>query len=143
MPGKNTRRTGSDMEKIAAGYLAAQGVRILESNFRTREAEIDLIGRQGRTLLFVEVKARRKNGKSGTGAEAVGIAKQRRICRCADYYMHSKGIDPYSTSIRFDVMEIRMDDPGEHTDPAYEIRWIRDAFSYISYKRTGPAWRVW
>ena len=89
MPGKNTRRTGSEMEKIAAGYLAAQGVRILESNFRTREAEIDLIGRQGRTLLFVEVKARRKNGKSGTGAEAVGPAKQRRICRCADYYMRS------------------------------------------------------
>ena len=58
MPGKNTRRTGSEMEKIAAGYLAAQGVRILESNFRTREAEIDLIGRQGRTLLFVEVKDR-------------------------------------------------------------------------------------
>ena len=147
MPGKNTRRTGSEMEKIAAGYLAAQGVRILESNFRTREAEIDLIGRQGRTLLFVEVKARRKNGKSGTGAEAVGPAKQRRICRCADYYMHSKGIDPYSTSIRFDVIEIRMesgtDEPGEQPDPANEVHWIRDAFSYISYKRTGPAWRVW
>ncbi len=147
MPGKNTRRTGSEMEKIAAGYLAAQGVRVLESNFRTREAEIDLIGRQGRTLLFVEVKARQKKGMSGTGAEAVGPAKQRRICRCADFYMHSKGIDPYSTSIRFDVIEIRMesrtDEPGEEPDPAYEIRWIRDAFSYMSYKRTGPAWRVW
>ena len=51
------------MEKAAAGYLKAQGVHILESNFRTREAEIDLIGRQGRTLLFVEVKARQKEGK--------------------------------------------------------------------------------
>ncbi len=147
MPGKNTRRTGSAMEKIAAGYLAAQGVRVLESNFRTREAEIDLIGRQGRTLIFVEVKARQKKGMSGTGAEAVGLAKQRRICRCADFYMHSKGIDPYSTSIRFDVIEIRMEsrtgEPGEEPGPAYEIRWIRDAFSYMSYKRTGPAWRVW
>ena len=61
--------------------------------------------------------------------------------------MHSKGIDPYRTSIRFDVIEIRMesgtDEPGEQPDPAYEVHWIRDAFSYISYKRTGPAWRVW
>ena len=135
------------MEKAAAGYLKAQGVHILESNFRTREAEIDLIGRQGRTLLFVEVKARQKEGKSGTGAEAVGLAKQRKICRCADFYLHSKGIDPYSTSIRFDVIEIRMssrtEGPGAQTEPECEVRWIRDAFSYISYKRTGPAWRVW
>lgn len=147
MPGKNLRRTGSEMEKIAAGYLTEQGVRILESNFRTREAEIDLIGKQGKALLFIEVKARQKDGKSGTGAEAVGHAKQRRICRCADFYMHSKGIDPYSTCIRFDVIEIRMesrtDEPGEEPGPACEVCWIRDAFSYISYKRTGPAWRVW
>lgn len=146
MPGKNLRRTGSEMEKIAAGYLTEQGVRILESNFRTREAEIDLIGKQGRALLFIEVKARQKDGKSGTGAEAVGPAKQRRICRCADFYMHSKGIDPYSTCIRFDVIEIMMQrqtaDSGEQADYAYHVRWIRDAFSYISYKKSGPAWRV-
>lgn len=144
---ENLRKTGSEMEGEAAAYLEAQGVHILEKNYRTREAEIDLIGMQGRTLVFVEVKARQEEGKSGTGAEAVGPSKQRRICRCADFYMHSKGIDPYSTSIRFDVVEIqmesRMGDPDEQGTPGFEIRWIRDAFPYIQYKRTRPSWRVW
>ena len=108
MPGENLRKTGKEMEDLAADYLSSRGVRILERNFRSREAEIDIIAREDRALLFVEVKARKTGEKSGTGAEAVGAAKQKRICRCADYYMHEKGVDPFNTSIRFDVIEITM-----------------------------------
>ena len=187
MARENLRKTGSEMEGEAAAYLEAQGVHILERNYRTREAEIDLIGMQGRTLVFVEVKARKMDGKSGAGAEAVVPSKQMRICRCADFYMHSKGIDPYSTRIRFDVIEIRMESRTErrtgadsaetvheimdekqnqeqnlhenqeqkpdeeqklneeqmlNQDREFTIRWIRDAFPYIQYKRTRPSWRV-
>lgn len=136
MPGENLRKTGKEMEDLAADYLSSRGVRILERNFRSREAEIDIIAREDRALLFVEVKARKTGEKSGTGAEAVGAAKQKRICRCADYYMHEKGVDPFNTSIRFDVIEITM-------KSGCSIRWIRNAFPYIAYSRTKPHWRVW
>ena len=146
MPGENLRKTGKEMEDLAADYLSSRGVRILERNFRSREAEIDIIAREDRTLIFVEVKARKTGEKSGSGAEAVGAAKQKRICRCADYYMHEKGIDPYSTGIRFDVIAITIPEEKEGSSSGIEdcsVRWIRNAFSYISYSRAKPHWRVW
>lgn len=136
MPGENLRKTGKEMENAAAEYLTGHGVRILERNFRSREAEIDLIGKEGETLVFVEVKARRAGKKSGEAVEAVGTAKQKRICRCADFYMHENGIDPFGTMVRFDVVAIT---EGSECD----IRWIQNAFSYISYGRSKPYWRVW
>lgn len=158
MPGENLRKTGNEMEDIAAQYLTERGVRILERNFRSRDAEIDIIGKQEEVLVFIEVKARRTGKKSGSAAEAVGSAKQTKICRCADRYMYEKRIDPYSAGIRFDVVAIEAepeasDPPGEdpeaeETVPAMKdcrlrIRWIRNAFSYIPYRRTKPRWRVW
>ena len=138
MPRENLRKTGSQMEEAAAAYLAERGVTVLERNFRSRTAEIDIVGKQDGTLLFIEVKARAENQKSGTAPEAVGTAKQKRICRCADYYMHSKGIDPYRTGIRFDVVAITM---REDKEP--EIRWIKNAFNYTAYSNSKPHWRVW
>ncbi len=157
MPGENLRKTGNEMEDVAAEYLTEHGVRILERNFRSREAEIDIIGKDGETLIFVEVKARRSGKKSGEASEAVGTAKQKRICRCADYYMHEKGIDPFSTMIRFDVVAITAGTdnkprPEQDTDKGADLsekksatttRWIRNAFSYISYGQVKPHWRVW
>ena len=138
MPRENLRKTGSQMEEAAAAYLTERGVTVLERNFRSRTAEIDVVGKQDGTLLFIEVKARAENQKSGTAPEAVGTAKQKRICRCADYYMHSKGIDPYRTGIRFDVVAITM---REDKEP--EIRWIKNAFNYTAYSNSKPHWRVW
>ena len=139
MPGENLRKTGSEMEEAAAQFLEEHGVRILERNFRSREAEIDIIGKDGETLIFVEVKARKAGKKSGEASEAVGTAKQKRICGCADFYMHEKGIDPFDAMIRFDVVAITAG-----TDKsAASTRWIRNAFSYISYGRVKPHWRVW
>lgn len=147
VPGENLRKTGNEMEDVAAEFLSERGVKILERNFRSREAEIDIIGEQEHTLLFVEVKARRSGKKSGEAAEAVGAAKQKRICRCADFYMHEKGIDPYDTGVRFDVVAIEVDhDPEEDSsmkDCSLKIRWIRNAFSYVPYRRSKPHWRVW
>lgn len=152
MPRENLRKTGSQMEEAAAAYLTERGVTVLERNFRSRTAEIDIVGKQDGTLLFIEVKARAENQKSGTAPEAVGTAKQKRICRCADYYMHSKGIDPYRTGIRFDVVAITMRgkdaEKREETWSAQmeiepEIRWIKNAFNYTAYSNSKPHWRVW
>ena len=119
MPGENLRKTGKEMEDIAAEYLSSRAVRILERNFRSREAEIDIIAQEGETLLFIEVKARKAGEKS---------------------------VDPFSTGIRFDVISITIPDDKEGSSTGKEdcvVRWIRNAFSYISYSRTKPRWRVW
>lgn len=152
MPRENLRKTGSRMEEAAAAYLSERGVTILERNFRSRTAEIDIIGKQDGTLLFIEVKARAESQKSGTAQEAVGNAKQKRICRCADYYMHSKGIDPYRTGIRFDVVAITMrgkdaekreETASSQMETEPEILWIINAFDYVPYSANKPHWRVW
>lgn len=115
----NTRQTGNRYEQMAANYLEKQGMQILERNFRRgRNGEIDIIGREGKYLVFVEVKYR-SGDEMGNAAEAVTKAKQRTICRVADYYrcLHRYGED---TWVRYDVVAIQ----------GGQIRWIRNAFPH-------------
>ena len=115
----NTRQTGNVYEQMAADYLEKQGMRILERNFRRgRNGEIDIIGRDGKYLVFVEVKYSSGDEK-GNAAEAVTTAKQRTICRVADYYryLHHYGED---TWVRYDVVAIQ----GE------ALHWIPNAFPH-------------
>lgn len=114
----NTRATGAQKEEQVCAYLLSQGVKIAERNFRNRQGEIDIVGYDGTYLVFFEVKYR--SGKSrGSAAEAVGIAKQKKICRVADYYryLHRCAED---TPIRFDVVAVDGD----------TLRWIKNAFEY-------------
>ena len=157
MTGLDRHRTGAQMEEAAAEFLARNGVRILERNYRVRQAEIDIVGEHKGTLIFVEVKARRGR-KSGMPSEAVGDAKQKKICRCADHYMYAHRIDPYARSIRFDVVTIGEEEERRETalpaadrsqesgtvlrDPARHMRWIRGAFDYRTGKPAKPHWRV-
>ena len=115
----NKRKTGAGWEKAAAEYLTDRGMRILETNFRCRQGEIDLIGRHEGYLVFVEVKYRSTTGK-GYALEAVDHRKQARICRTADYYrmLHGLGED---VSVRYDVVAIQGTD----------IQWIRNAFAHV------------
>lgn len=101
----NRRKTGAQMEEMAASFLAQNGVRILARNYRVRQAEIDIVGMDGNVLVFIEVKARHGSA-GGMASEAVGEAKQKKICRCADHYMLENHIDPWSQQIRFDVVAI-------------------------------------
>lgn len=113
---ENKRTIGSRYEEIAAAFLTGQGVRILERNYRNRTGEIDLIGREGNSRIFVEVKGRRSD-RQGDPAEAVTPAKQERIRRTALWYLMKQGL-PADTPCRFDVIAIL----------GTEIRWIRNAF---------------
>lgn len=114
----NKRKVGADKESLAAAFLEKQGVTILEHNFRNRSGEIDLIGRDGEYLVFFEVKFRH-NADMGHPEEAVGYAKQRQICRVADYYRCVKGLSS-QTAVRYDVIAIE----GE------QVRWVKNAFSH-------------
>lgn len=70
----NRRSIGTEYEKAAGAWLTGQGYLILEYNYRCRRAEIDIVAREGRYLVFVEVKYR-KNRKEGSAAEAVDEKK--------------------------------------------------------------------
>lgn len=113
---RNRRGIGTQYEEKAAGWLLGQGYRILERNFCCRQGEIDLIAREGGFLVFVEVKYRRDEA-AGHPAEAVGLKKQRRIIRAAEYYRYRKRI-PETCPCRFDVVCILGD----------EVELIRNAF---------------
>lgn len=114
----NKRELGGRYEKMAAVFLEKNGLKIKEKNFRCRLGEIDLIARDGKYLVFVEVKYR-YNTESGWASAAVDFRKQRAISRTALYYLirYGYGMD---TPCRFDVVAIDGD----------RIEWIRNAFDY-------------
>lgn len=93
-------RTG---ELIAARWYRAHGGRIVARNHRCAEGELDLVVAEGRVLVFVEVKARRTTAY-GHPAEAVTIARQRRLRRAAASFIATGGWRP--ASVRFDVAAV-------------------------------------
>ena len=115
----NSRHTGTVYERKAERFLLEKGYEILERNFRCYCGEIDLIARQGMSLVFVEVKYRRDR-KSGFPEEAVSPLKQQKICRVSDYYRMRKGISE-RLPFRYDVIAVE----GE------ELRHYENAFDYV------------
>jgi putative endonuclease len=115
----NANEIGMRGEYIARRYLEQHGFHVLESNWRYKRAEIDLIVKEGDTLVFVEVKT-----SASTSAAApdgmVDSDKEAMITGAAHVYMERIGHD---WEIRFDVVAVWLRDPNE---PA--IRHIRDAF---------------
>ena len=114
----NKRTEGFRFEELAGEYLKQQGYQILCRNFRSTQAEIDIIAREGKYLVFIEVK-QRSSAAMGMGSESVDVRKQRRICMAARFYLRKYHIDP-EMPVRFDVVSI---DQGR-------IRLIRNAFMY-------------
>ena len=78
--------TGPRAEALAADYLARRGLTIVGRNFRTRFGEIDLIARDGRTLVFVEVRMRRSL-RFGGAVESISAAKRERMIAAANGYL--------------------------------------------------------
>lgn len=83
--GAKNREWGYEAEGLAAEYFLTAGYVIRERNWRCGRIEIDLILETGRTIIFVEVKARQ--GDSGTPHEAIDIRKVRKMVKGADIYM--------------------------------------------------------
>lgn len=108
---------GQEAEARAARYLEAQGLKIIERNYRSRYGEIDLIARDGATVVFVEVRARRSNAFGGAAA-SITAAKRDKLTRTALAYLAAQGRNP---RCRFDALLIS----GEGD----AVEWIQDAFS--------------
>jgi putative endonuclease len=115
------RRRGLRWERTAESFLQRKGLKTLERNFRCTMGEIDLVMTDGPTLVFTEVKYRRRNSH-GSGAESVGPKKQRRIIRAASRFLQCYDHHP-STCCRFDVVSI------DESRGELSLNWIRNAFS--------------
>jgi len=113
----STRTKGSKGEELAGRYLESIGLSILEKNYRLKSGEIDIIARDGDTIVFVEVKAA-SSFAFGDPLGWVPARKQRRIARTSPLYLSSHGL--HDAPVRFDVIAI---------DPARTIRHVKDAFS--------------
>jgi putative endonuclease len=85
-----TTARGREAEERAAHHLEGRGLRVVERNFRIRGGEIDLICRDGRTLIFVEVRLR-SGGDFGGAAASITATKRRRIVLAAQHYLAGQG----------------------------------------------------
>lgn len=106
----NRRETGSIGEKLACDFLYRNGYDIIETNFRCREGEIDIVARRADTLVFVEVRT--KTGPSfGCPEESITPSKMARLRMAAARYEESHLDMPESW--RIDVIAIEMNGKGE------------------------------
>jgi putative endonuclease len=121
-PGENRHQKGIEGESLAAEFLRNKGCRLVERNFRCAVGEIDLIVRDGKTLVFVEVKSRR-GLRYGLPQEAVSTAKQRRLTRLAQWYLQDRRLEKHPA--RFDVVAVTW------SDGKPELTWIVNAFEAL------------
>ena len=93
---------GKQGEEIAVKYLMDKGYEILERNWRNRHQEIDIIAKDGKELVIVEVKTR-KSSNDGEPDLAVNKQKQRRLIYAANAYLFRNKLD---IDTRFDIISI-------------------------------------
>jgi putative endonuclease len=103
-------RLGRLGEDLAAAHLQRRGFALLARNHRTRFGELDLIGYDGRTLVFAEVKTRRAG--SGDPWDALGETKRRQVRRMARAWLSEQPDRPWSRSLRFDAIGVVIDAHG-------------------------------
>lgn len=120
--GAGQKSLGRRGEDEAASALTRRGLIIVDRNVRSRLGEIDLVARDGQTLVFVEVKSRRGSGGDPPEA-AVTPEKRRRLTRLALGYLKMKRLG--DVPCRFDVVAVTFDDQ----DRVSGIRHLPGAFS--------------
>ena len=115
--GTDNRAWGQEAEQIAAEYYLKDGYTIRERNWRMGHLEIDIILEKDRTIVFVEVKARKPGNQDPI--DAVDKSKRRRIINAADVYMRTL---PMLYQYRFDIVTFT----GSRDD--FKMELYEDAF---------------
>lgn len=110
--------TGEQGEQLASQYLREKGYEIMTRNYRYQHAEIDLIAKKGKLLVFVEVKTR-SNLNYGNPEEFVSYTKAKLVMKAAEHYIFSHN---WTYDIRFDVVAVTIAGTGQR------INHIEDAF---------------
>jgi len=116
-----TKQTGDLGEDAAARHLESKGLRVLERNWRFHQWELDLICRDGDTIVFVEVKTRKENSMAAP-ADALTRKKQARLVKAASHYLTKK--DLWDCPCRFDLAGVTATATSmdvEHTENAFDL----------------------
>ena len=116
--------TGRLGEELARDFLKKRGFRILESNYRCPEGEIDIIARQKDCLVFIEVRTKTSR-EFGSPEESVTQAKKKRMVTIAQYYRqtHDKTLPLW----RIDFVAVELDKKGKPS----RIELIENAVSEV------------
>jgi putative endonuclease len=108
---------GAQAEELAAAYLQRAGLKVVERNYRCRFGEIDLIARDGATLVFVEVRMR-SSERFGGAAASITASKQAKLLRAARHFLAGMTRAP---QCRFDALLVSGKD--------LSIEWLKNAFA--------------
>lgn len=109
---------GACAEQLAARFLQQQGLKLLQQNYRCRHGEIDLILQDGDTLVFAEVRLRRRSDFGGAAA-SIDTRKQMKLVHTAQHYLATLARIP---PCRFDAVLL---DTLNNPHP----EWVRNAFT--------------
>jgi putative endonuclease len=126
MPEKDQRhQLGKDSEQLAVDYLQKLGYTIIQRNYRIRGGEIDIIAKENKTLVFIEVKSRTTT-RYGHAVQSLTRQQQKRLSKAALTYLHQHKLN--NQSARFDLIAIQ-----KNQCTGTEIRLIRNAFELIAF----------
>jgi putative endonuclease len=120
-PRQHLGRLGED---LALAHLRRLGFELVARNHRTRFGELDLVVFDGRTLVFAEVKTRRRSAAGRGPWEALGRDKQQRVRRIASAFLVERNDRPWSADVRFDAIGVVIDAHGhleqlDHVEGAF------------------------
>ena len=115
---------GVTAEKQAAVYLRQQGLKMITCNYNMPGGEIDIIAREDKTLVFVEVRFRR-SARFGTPQETINRQKQQRIIRAASHYLQENRLWD-KIACRFDTICISL---NSAQPSGLDISWQKNAFT--------------
>ena len=118
MEAQSKSAKGQEIEQLACDYLQSRGLALIETNYRCRRGEIDLVMKQNDTLVFVEVRYR-KNQDFGGAKASITTSKQTKLHATALHYMQQH---QHNTNARFDVIAVTGAATREN------IEWIQNAF---------------
>ncbi|MDT8896360.1 YraN family protein [Halomonas sp. I1] len=114
----DARARGAHVERLAADWLAARGLSLEAANQHAKGGELDLVMRDGDTLVFVEVR-HRTDTRHGHPLETITATKRRRLIKAARFYLQRNRL---SCACRFDVLAVT------GTPPELEFEWVAGAF---------------
>ncbi|XKM13766.1 YraN family protein [Orbaceae bacterium ac157xtp] len=113
----NRRAIGNYYEVLALKTLLKDGLQLLARNSQSRLGEIDLVMRDNKCIVFIEVRYRR-NYAFGGALQSVTLLKQQKIIKAAYLWMQQQGLESENCEFRFDIFAI--------TGKQYQ--WIKNAF---------------
>jgi len=116
----NQNNAGLEAEKLAATFLANNGLKLVTQNYHCRFGEIDLIMQDVKTLVFVEVRLR-SNSQFGSAASSITPQKPQKLILTAQHYLQQHVKNQSETACRFDAILMTKADLNH-------IDWIRNAF---------------